>query len=243
MSKSIGVYVIDSYGRGQRDCSWLFDRGFHYEKNIEGDYGLAILTGGADIHPSIYNEQHVGSRTYCDELRDKREIEEFQYITQHKPQVGIFGICRGAQLITAFLGGKLIQHVNGHASGHHPIVTYDNKKLVTNSIHHQMMYPYNLPRESHCYYQVLAHTPKIISTVFLNGRDNNWESISNENFAEPEIVYYHWGKNTYLAVQGHPEAFAMPNDTLEYIKDLTVDLLIKKMTPNERITSKVAEEL
>ena len=80
--------------------------------------GLLILHGGSDISPSMYNEVNVASHASDrPSSRDARESAMLQYWLDKKWPV--FGICRGMQMITACLGGKLIQHVNNHTGGGH----------------------------------------------------------------------------------------------------------------------------
>lgn len=191
---------------------------------------IIIFEGGTDIAPEIYNEPS-GRYTQVNKLteRDKREIELFNYGLKHN--LFMIGICRGGQLLTALSGGKLVQHTNNHGSSYHSVKTWDNKTYRMNSLHHQMFYPWNLPKED---YKLISWTEGI-STTYLNGWD---EEISFPNEAitdtgliiEPEVVYY--PKTKSFSVQGHPELLGYRgwewnlegnmNDihTLDYLNDL-----------------------
>ncbi len=102
-----------------------------------------------------------------------------------------------AQLLCALSGGKLIQHVVGH-SGDHMLQTHDNHQLRVNSIHHQMMFPYTLPKND---YKVLGWSRRPLSRTYLDG--NNKENWLPNNFRECEIVKFN--KTQSFAVQFHPE--------------------------------------
>lgn len=68
-----------------------------------------ILSGGEDVHPSLYNRPEFLSLcnpNFMDERRDEFEWKVCEYI--FKNQVPVLGICRGLQLVNVFLGGTLI---------------------------------------------------------------------------------------------------------------------------------------
>lgn len=72
-----------------------------------------LLPGGGDLAPHYYGQEDCGGNQ-IDEARDAREMALVQeFISAGKP---ILGICRGAQLLAAALGGTLHQHVNGHST-------------------------------------------------------------------------------------------------------------------------------
>ena len=68
-----------------------------------------VLTGGEDVHPSLYNRPEFLSLcnpNFMDERRDEFEWKVCEYI--FKNQAPVLGICRGLQLVNVFLGGTLI---------------------------------------------------------------------------------------------------------------------------------------
>lgn len=68
-----------------------------------------ILSGGEDVHPSLYNRPEFLSLcnpNFMDERRDEFEWKVCEYI--FKNQLPVLGICRGLQLVNVFLGGTLI---------------------------------------------------------------------------------------------------------------------------------------
>ena len=84
---------------------------------------IIVFSGGADINPALYNCAKHNS-TWFNERRDALEVGCFNNLS--KNQV-VIGICRGAQLVTALNGGKLIQNVTGHTNGPHFITNNDLK--------------------------------------------------------------------------------------------------------------------
>lgn len=176
---------------------------------------LLVFTGGEDVTPAYYNED-TGNKTNTNNLRDKEEFD-IARMYSHLPKLGI---CRGSQFLTVLAGGKLIQHVNGHANGNHSIETSNRQIFEITSTHHQMMYPYILPYTS---YEVIAWADTFKSDTYLDGA--NQEMDIPEMFLEPEIVYYKNKKA--LAIQGHPEASNCPNSTKKYILKLIEQYLTK----------------
>jgi putative glutamine amidotransferase len=75
-----------------------------------------ILTGGVDVHPSLYGRtlEYENRPNQFLQKRDKFEEKIYRYSQENnKP---LLGICRGLQLVNVLHGGKLIQdlHVKGN---------------------------------------------------------------------------------------------------------------------------------
>lgn len=69
-----------------------------------------LLSGGQDIYPPNFGmEAHEKSGPF-DVDRDDIEIKVLKYAIEKK--LPILGICRGAQLINAYLGGEIYQHLD-----------------------------------------------------------------------------------------------------------------------------------
>jgi putative glutamine amidotransferase len=150
---------------------------------------LLILHGGEDISTSFYGETPWRtSGPYSPSRRDRLELAAFNRAMElHIP---VLGICRGAQLVCALLGGSLYQDVMGHNRDHDICIEGSDVKIQTNSCHHQMMI---LPKEA----RLLAyHGPK---------NSSRWKKDRNvtEEIKEPEVAV--WDEARVLAVQGHPE--------------------------------------
>ena len=152
---------------------------------------LVLFTGGEDVDPSFYGETK-NKKTFSNLQRDEKEFD----VANDLRNVPKLGICRGAQFLTVFNGGKLIQHVENHTSEH--LVTIGLSTYVTTSTHHQMMYPFKLEPNL---YEILGHSTYFLSDQYLNGDNENINLP--DNFLEPEIVYYPLSHS--LCIQGHPE--------------------------------------
>lgn len=105
----------------------------------------------------------------------------------------IVGICRGAQLGCALAGGILVQHVENHCETH-LIATKDGRRLITSSLHHQMLFPWYVEHE------LIAWASPSRSQMYVGLTD---EEEGDLPAFEPEIVWF--PKIKCLAVQGHPE--------------------------------------
>lgn len=178
--------------------------------------GMLIIWGGADISPSIYHEPNVASGAPDDKpsFRDQQEID----LINKAFAIGmpVLGVCRGAQLCCALAGGKLVQDVTGHARGDHAIITDKGVVMNTSSVHHQMMFPFDVKHE------LIAWSKRHLSQRYIG--------ISSEDMAklhaEPEIVYF--PEKKFLAVQGHPE-FMDVNCTFNvYVRKLVMEYLDAK---------------
>ena len=195
----MNIYVAGDYGVGY--AYWLLD--FYKEAIITRDIleaDLIMFTGGADISPSIYGEKI--SRTYWgNEHRDKVEIEVFKKAVEL--DIPMIGICRGLQLICGLCGGRVIQDVSNHAECSHNITFKDGFQCVTTSLHHQMVYPFELPKEN---YSIEAWSTERRSTKYINGEDEQYSQIPP---VESEVVLFFKDKYNNpvkcLGIQGHPE--------------------------------------
>ena len=104
---------------------------------------LVIFTGGADINPEIYNQKNTYS--YFDVKRDEAELLALRFAL--KLDKKILGVCRGHQLVNAYLGGELVQDIwrdlnQYHGTGHKLVFTKQDSLIKrmfkkVNSLHHQ----------------------------------------------------------------------------------------------------------
>ncbi len=175
-----------------------------------GKVHALVIWGGADISPAIYNEPvgpHTGASNRLS-YRDKVEVEACKAAID--VGIPIIGVCRGAQLLCALAGGKLVQDVSGHI-GDHMITTNTGRNLVTSSVHHQMMYPWEVQ------HTLIAWSEESRSRDYVGVDAAKIEK-------EPEIVYF--PKINGLAIQGHPE-FMHPKCTfVEYCNSLVREYLL-----------------
>lgn len=198
MSKLVLGYANYGPVDGVGPFDLIFDYGVSLanKSNLDGIDGI-VLWGGEDISPSLYNSKPISNSGPTKPSR--RDLFEWELISMAvRSKIPIIGVCRGAQMLCAFAGGKLVQHVSGHSgAGWHEVNTFDNKILSTTSCHHQMMYPYEVP------HKLLAWCEEPLSRVYQP--DNTLESSHYEKkvFKEPEVVYF--SKINGFGVQGHPE--------------------------------------
>ena len=181
-----------------------------------------VIWGGGDIHPSIYNQRNVHSSAGTGlSGRDKLELSFCEYALEHN--IPLIGVCRGAQLLCAFAGGHLYQHVTNHFA-HHMIQLLDghdykeHKFMMANSIHHQMMYPWGIPHE------LVAITATPLSKEYTFPEETKLMKTPPH---EPEIVWFPTIRG--LAIQGHPEYMS---DSSEFNK--FCNQLVRKYIHEER---------
>lgn len=122
---------------GNRSYHDMFkSRGWTTDEQLPPD--LVCFTGGEDVDPALYDEVLHPFSSISKE-RDKRDMDVFNLVDEDVPLVGI---CRGGQFLNVMCGGKLYQHVNGHATGRpHKAYTDDGREVMVTSTHHQMMIP------------------------------------------------------------------------------------------------------
>lgn len=197
-----------------------FDEIFGDKKNIidslEG-VDAVVFWGGTDIHPSLYKQpaHHRNQVAAFPEptIRDHFERHAMLYCSMH--DIPMIGVCRGAQLMTVFAGGSLIQDVTGH-SGEHDITTSDGRIFKSTSCHHQM---FNLKGTKH---ELLAWSTENLSRHYEDGFGN---VELPPDFKEPEVVFFPEIRG--LAIQGHPE-WATGSLFAEYCNQLIRTKLLRK---------------
>lgn len=209
-SDKLRIYVV---GNQKGYACWLDGE----IVNKMSDAQLVLFTGGEDINPQIYGE-NKGSRTGFNKQRDEEEIDEFN--KAYSLSLPMFGTCRGAQLLCAMSGGKLVQHLS-HSNMYHPIRLWDGTAIDTNSLHHQLMYPFNLPKQE---YELLGWAEGL-SHIHLNGDDKLINMpTDNQNWAiEPELIYFK--KTKCLCIQGHPEMMSEKTKLVKLLRILTESLV------------------
>ena len=198
--------ALDNYGG--YPFADLFDTvvGVYNPDDMKIQNSCLVLWGGGDISPGIYG-QHPSSRTGAlDTPSSKDQLELNLAGRAIKMGLPIIGVCRGAQMMCALAGGKLVQDVSGHSHDHF-IETDEGKVLTATSLHHQMMYPWDVshrliawcsPPRSSSYLEGNALTEKVLKDVV-----SSFPADLDVEKREPEIVYFPTIKS--LCIQGHPE--------------------------------------
>ncbi len=162
-----------------------------------------VLSGGADIDPEYLGEEPLE----CVSINPRRDRQELSLVRLAMDrQIPVLGICRGIQVLSAALGGKLyqdiktqhdrqpIEHSQTIARGlpsHNVRLEKDSllygllktENLAVNSFHHQAV------REAPAGFRVTAVAP-----------DGIIEGIESTCF------------RPVLGVQWHPECFILEND-------------------------------
>lgn len=175
-----------------------------------------IVWGGADISPALYKKK-LSSKTWAEPIPSHRDQFEWHFMNQAAAiGIPIIGICRGAQMLCALAGGHLIQDVDNHGRSH-KVDTFDGKKLEVSSVHHQMMYPWNVK------HQMVAWSSHKLSRIDKGGNvvynytdvNADGEDIQVEVPCEPEFVYFPEVKG--FAIQWHPEFMDDDAEATQYI--------------------------
>ncbi len=195
----------------------IYDKSMNLINATENDLkkcDVVILWGGTDISPALYGEEPItGSGPKHPTDRDLFEWELIQRASERG--IPIIGICRGAQMLCAAAGGKLVQHTNGHIGTEHAVVTYDNQTFITSSDHHQMMY---VPSSVNA--ELLAWMPKNLSSVYLQqGSEENL--YSNGALREPEVIFF--DDLNALAIQCHPEWHSVKDPFNDWVFDIILE--------------------
>lgn len=209
MEKKIKVFVV-----GGSTYYVNFINNHELVKNIE-DADVVLFTGGEDVNPSLYGCQ-AHSTTHYNAGRDSAEKKVFNSI---KPNQLAVGICRGSQFLCVMNGGKLIQDCDRHARyGTHEI-TNGNVAYQITSTHHQMQYPFDLPKNE---YKILYWANAISS--YYAGDKIDVHSIN----VEPEVVLYTKpGNPRCLAIQGHPEIMRITEPVVKMLNELIESQLVQ----------------
>jgi GMP synthase-like glutamine amidotransferase len=182
------------------DAHWLpgYERA---QSRREAD--VLFLTGGVDIHPAIYGSTKGPMFQAPDVSRDMNEIKWFHEAVAFGQR--IVGVCRGAQMICALNGGKLVQHQDNPGHRHELRTLFfdgkindEYKTLEINSSHHQAAHPFNLEKDKD--YKILGYS--VGHCTFHRDADGN-EMHEEPGLMEVEDVWY--PKTRSLGIQCHPE--------------------------------------
>lgn len=190
--------------------------------------GLVVFTGGSDVDPAMYGEPEHQATHSCIQ-RDIREGAVFQTCVDNR--IPMVGICRGAQLLTVLAGGKLIQHVGGHSGcGEHKINIRDlagvTKEYTVNSLHHQMMYPYNLQENNYALLGYSKGVGKIIEGFpSIETKLKHFSGVGAGMPLEPEIVLY--PRIKALCFQFHPEMMSQDSEVVSVFQQMVAFYVMK----------------
>lgn len=192
------IFVV---GGGKSYANWM--QGVLVDSLEEAN--LIVFTGGQDICPLVYNEKNIHPSTYYTLTRDDEEIKAYEKALKLGKKM--IGICRGHQLLSALNGAVLIQDQNN--PGSHLMTTYQNESFMINSLHHQAVFPFDLPEED---YNILGYS-KHTSSYHHNG-------LSQEMNPPVEVEAIYFPKTNCLGIQCHPEMMGGRHSNSLYTKAL-----------------------
>lgn len=171
------------------------------------------LSGGSDVNSSRYGKRSHPT-SYASPYRDE---EEFSAVERaRKLGMPIIGTCRGHQVLTVAAGGLLVQDMCH--PGTHEIETEDGKRLLVCSLHHQLVYPWNMPKED---YRVIGWANAL--SPYHYG-ESDADDMTPPGGREPEIIYL--PKLKALSWQTHPEMMSYREESararasLDYMRGL-----------------------
>lgn len=158
--------------------------------DIPGELDAMIISGGDDIHPSLYKSDEPSEE--ADPERDQLEIQCISTATRRN--IPILGICRGAQLINVVRGGSLhsdIRHLRTITSNRshltpHKRITIEPSSVLCSILHSDTI------RVNSLHHQAIKDLGASLRSV-AKDRDNIIQAIEDTS-----------GRNV-LGVQWHPE--------------------------------------
>jgi carbamoyl-phosphate synthase small subunit len=142
--------------------------------------GIMLSNGPGD--PEVLNEEVQTITELCDE----------------NPDMPVFGICLGHQLMGRALGGETYKLKFGHRGANHPV-----KDLTTGKVH--------ITSQNHGYALKAESLPEHVEVTHINLNDNTVEGLRHRD--KPRF-----------SVQYHPEASPGPKDNA-YLFDKFADLV------------------
>lgn len=165
---------------------------------------ILILWGGGDISPALYNCKLSPMGGGGEEPGPRDQVEWAMLQRAIELVIPIIGVCRGAQMLCAAAGGKLIQHLNNHAGANHEVTTVDGEHFMVNSLHHQLMYPFEVD------HKLLGWSSTNRSEIYYDE-----DKILMELPCEPELVVFPTIRG--IGAQWHPEAMRSEAPASQYL--------------------------
>jgi len=196
----------------------VFDNGVNLLKHGWDGVDAICLWGGEDISSSYYGEKPHRYNQNSSGIPSQRDKDEWKAMIHAKIHgIPIIGVCRGAQFLCAFAGGKLIQHTTGHHSNH-DVMTNTGEVFMVSSCHHQMMYPWDVKD-----HKLLAWSREGRSTCY-EGENN----VNIKDCVKPEVEAVYFPSVNGLAIQGHPEWCGEEERFVEWCNEMVCEYLIKE---------------
>ena len=162
-----------------------------------------VLSGGADIDPDYLGEEPLD----CISVNPRRDAQELMLVRLAVDrQIPILGICRGIQMLTAALGGKLYQDIKTQ----HGVSCIEHSQTIARglpshdvriekgSLLHTLMGTETLAVNSF-HHQAVKEVPQGFRVTAMSA-DGIIEAMESTAF------------RTILGVQWHPECFILEGD-------------------------------
>jgi acyl-CoA reductase-like NAD-dependent aldehyde dehydrogenase/gamma-glutamyl-gamma-aminobutyrate hydrolase PuuD len=175
-----------------------------FEKNNLADIHQCdgfVLTGGVDIHPSLYNGEssYQNMPDAFQQTRDKFEAILFYYAQTMK--LPVLGICRGLQLVNVLMGGKLNQDLGSFGNAIHKKQEELDKthvvQLQANSLLHQIINVSSGTINS-AHHQSIS-IDQLGENLMVNAMNEEDKTIEGIEFKDKS------NKGFLLCLQWHPE--------------------------------------
>ena len=162
-----------------------------------------VLSGGADIDPDYLGEEPLD----CISVNPRRDAQELLLVRLAvERQIPILGICRGIQMLTAALGGKLYQDIKTQHG--RPCIEHSQTiarglpshdvKIEKDSLLHSLMGTETLAVNSF-HHQAVKEVPQGFRVIAMS-EDGIIEGMESTTF------------RPILGVQWHPECFILEAD-------------------------------
>ena len=162
-----------------------------------------VLSGGADIDPDYLGEEPLD----CISINPRRDAQELMLVNLAvERQIPILGICRGIQILTAALGGKLYQDIKTQHG--RPCIEHSQTiarglpshdvKIEKSSLLHSLMGTETLAVNSF-HHQAVKEVPQGFRITAMSA-DGIIEGMESTTF------------RPILGVQWHPECFILEAD-------------------------------
>lgn len=177
------IYCVNNYLDPCPEVDWL---GKNQVLSLE-EADIVVFKGDFDISPERYEMYSTNKGQYTYSIPERDEIELDCLKKAIKLNKTIVGINRGLHLISVQQGAKIVQHMNHPI--YHNIELADGTNFIVKSSHHQIVKPFNLPREQ----VLILGYAKGLSDVYLNGNNDTTimrSHVTGNYSIEPEILYY-----------------------------------------------------
>lgn len=104
--------------------------------DMERKYDCVVFPPGCDVSPFLYGEKRLPCTIPGGWEQDMQDNYVYRRIPLDVPKIGLG---RGAHFLNIAAGGRMYQHVDGHAVNHYIYDFLNNKKVFVTSNHIQEM--------------------------------------------------------------------------------------------------------